>query len=307
MFNLLMSGNDEAFRGEPWTLERARVFEHTNDAVRARFAALNPQQIDELCRYPALIAYERGVRSNARLGKIDRVRLRQDEVRIEYSIAPGLPEIPPERIEAIEWELDFGRLELNRTHWAVKDVDLAGELVAAGIVSAQQLNALPDGFRHLFGPANVALPVAVQPTVFRLPEGGIQNDLVSVMLPFAEEFRPVFGTIQQAGQQLGLRVLSVNDVWDENEIIQDIFSLIYRSKIVVCDFSSRNPNVFYEAGIAHTLGRQVIPIVQRVDDIPFDLRHHRHIVYLNNGEGRQALASPRRCEPGPGSRAPSLR
>lgn len=289
MFNLLMSGNDEAFRGEPWTLERGRVFEHTNEAVRARFNELNQQQLEELCGIPALIAYERGVERNARVGRIDRVRLRQGEVRIEYTIVPGLPEIPPDRLEALEWELDLTRFELNRTHWAVKDVDLAAELIAAGIVTAQQINALPDDFRNLFGPANVGMPVPVQPTVFRVPEGGIQNDIVSVMLPFAPAFRPVFETIQRAGQQLGLRVFSANDVWEENEIIQDIFSLIYRSKIVVCDFSDRNPNVFYEAGIAHTLGRPVIPIVQRVDDIPFDLRHHRHIVYLNNGEGRQTL------------------
>ncbi len=289
MFNLLMSGNDESFRGEPWTLERNRVFEHTSEAVRARFNELNQQQVKELYGFPALIAYERGVRQNARIGRIDRIRLRHNEVRIEYTFAPGLPEITPDRLDALEWELDLTLLESNRTHWAVKDVDLERELVASGIVSAEQINALPPDFRRLFGPANVAMPVHVQSTVFRVPNGQVQEDFISVMLPFAPAFEPVFETVQRAGQQIGLSVLSANDVWEENEIIQDIFSLIYRSKMVVCDFSDRNPNVFYEAGIAHTLGRPVIPIVQRVDHIPFDLRHHRHIVYLNNGEGRQAL------------------
>ncbi|MDH5527716.1 MAG: hypothetical protein OEY97_10465, partial [Nitrospirota bacterium] len=51
------------------------------------------------------------------------------------------------------------------------------------------------------------------------------------------------------------------------------------------------PNVFYEAGIAHTLGREVILITQRNDDIPFDLRHLRHISYLGNVEGRATLAT----------------
>lgn len=40
------------------------------------------------------------------------------------------------------------------------------------------------------------------------------------------------------------------------------------------------------AGIAHTLGKHVIPITQNAEDIPFDLRHHRYIRYLNNDEGR---------------------
>jgi hypothetical protein len=47
--------------------------------------------------------------------------------------------------------------------------------------------------------------------------------------------------------------------------------------------------VFYEIGIAHSLGREVILITQSEQDIPFDLRHLRYIRYLNNAEGRAAL------------------
>jgi hypothetical protein len=47
--------------------------------------------------------------------------------------------------------------------------------------------------------------------------------------------------------------------------------------------------VFYEAGVAHTLGRDVVLITQSENDIPFDLRHLRYIRYLNNGEGRAAM------------------
>ena len=53
--------------------------------------------------------------------------------------------------------------------------------------------------------------------------------------------------------------------------------------------------MFYEAGIAHTLGKHVIPITQSEHDIPFDLQHHRYIKYLNNSEGitelQRALSS----------------
>jgi nucleoside 2-deoxyribosyltransferase len=47
--------------------------------------------------------------------------------------------------------------------------------------------------------------------------------------------------------------------------------------------------VFYEAGIAHALGKHVVPITQNAEDIPFDLRHHRYARYLNNGEGHETL------------------
>jgi len=62
------------------------------------------------------------------------------------------------------------------------------------------------------------------------------------------------------------------------------------SRAVVCDCTDRNPNVFYEIGIAHTLGREVVLLSQNGADIPFDLRHLRYIPYLNNVEGRPALS-----------------
>jgi len=89
----------------------------------------------------------------------------------------------------------------------------------------------------------------------------------------------------------GLRCRRADDIWENPAIIQDVVSLIDRSRVVVCDCTGRNPNVFYEAGIAHTLGREVILITQNAQDIPFDLRHLRYIPYLNNAEGRGALTA----------------
>jgi hypothetical protein len=57
----------------------------------------------------------------------------------------------------------------------------------------------------------------------------------------------------------------------------------------VADLTGKNPNVFYEAGIAHTLGREVIQIAHSMDDIPFDLRSIRSLHYLNNDQGRDDL------------------
>jgi hypothetical protein len=48
---------------------------------------------------------------------------------------------------------------------------------------------------------------------------------------------------------------------------------------------------FYETGIAHTLGRPVVPITQNAEDVPFDLHHHRYQRYLANGEGLQELTA----------------
>ena len=59
--------------------------------------------------------------------------------------------------------------------------------------------------------------------------------------------------------------------------MHDILELISTSKVIICDLSGKNPNVFYEAGIAHTLGKEVILITQHESDVPFDLRPLRYI------------------------------
>jgi hypothetical protein len=127
--------------------------------------------------------------------------------------------------------------------------------------------------------------VVFSPNIFNLPKDNVDPNLVSVMMPFTPSLNPVYGSIQSAAQQQGLVCSRADDIWDHSTVIQDIFSIIFRSFIVVCDFTGKNPNVFYEAGIAHTLGKHVIPITQSEQDIPFDLQHHRYINYLNNTEG----------------------
>lgn len=127
------------------------------------------------------------------------------------------------------------------------------------------------------------------PDVFKVPPEPLNPDLVSVMMPFDTSFSPVYRAIKDAVAEVGLHCQRADDIWDHTTVIQDVFSLIFRSYIVVCDFSGRNANVFYEAGIAHTLGKHVVPLAQSLSDIPFDLRHHRCLKYLNNSEGRRAL------------------
>lgn len=154
---------------------------------------------------------------------------------------------------------------MQHSHWTIGEGDLLRTLQQAGVLES------------------------TQPTVFQTPLE-IQSNLVSVMMPFGGQFTPVYTALKGAVEALGYECNRADNIWEHSTVIQDIFSLIFRSKVVVCDFSEKNPNVFYEAGLAHALGRHVIPIVQHQDDVPFDLRHHRYIQYLNNKEGVEKLA-----------------
>lgn len=127
------------------------------------------------------------------------------------------------------------------------------------------------------------------PHVFEVPDTATDKSLVAVMMPFENGFGGVSEAIKKACSDAGLQCQRVDDMWENTAIIQDVFSLIWRSFIVICDFTGRNANVFYECGIAHTLGKHVIPIAQHDSDVPFDLRHHRYLRYLSNDEGLSRL------------------
>jgi hypothetical protein len=122
-----------------------------------------------------------------------------------------------------------------------------------------------------------------------VPDSNVQLDLVAVMMPFAAELHPVYEAIRGACARNNLVCLRVEDIWEESAIIQDIFNLIFRAQVVVVDFTGKNPNVMYETGIAHTLGKHVISISQSLADVPFGMQHHRVLTYHPNREGVATL------------------
>jgi len=129
------------------------------------------------------------------------------------------------------------------------------------------------------------------PEVFRVPSKQPQDRLIAVMMPFQAEFNSTYEAIKSACATVGLFCLRADDIWENTTFIQDIFELIYCARVVVVDFSGKNPNVMYETGVAHTLGKHVIPIAQTIEYVPSDLRHHRVLKYLPNKEGYATLQS----------------
>lgn len=131
--------------------------------------------------------------------------------------------------------------------------------------------------------------ITFAPNVFTVPDFSTKEDLAAMMMPLRAEFSPIYKTIVRACKETGLRCLRADDIWEESAIVQDIFNLVFRAQVVIVDFTGKNPNVMYETGIAHTLGKHVVPISQSLDDVPFDLTHHRVLKYLANAEGLKQL------------------
>jgi hypothetical protein len=106
---------------------------------------------------------------------------------------------------------------------------------------------------------------------------------VFVLMPFSEDFRDIYENgIKAACEAAGAYCERVDEQVFQGGILQRVYNQIAKADIIVADMTGRNPNVFYETGYAHALGKQVILLTQRAEDIPFDLKDYPHVVY----EGR---------------------
>lgn len=269
MFSLLIRGGGWPDDGS--TMPSDRAFEYTDDGLGAKFKPNGKFDFAKLIRLPTLFMEESSRAKNqvARVGHILSARENGRGIVLEYAYDRSIPPLTNRAIEAFAQELEIREWEFSRTHWAIKDVDLFRVLL-----------------RH-------SQPRRQKPRVFTLLEPEvIEPELVSTMMPFDASFADVYDTLKLASEDAGLRCRRADDIWENSVVIQDVVSLIDRSKVVICDCTGRNPNVFYEVGIAHTLGREVILITQAESDIPFDLRHLRFVKYLNNSEGLNEL---RKC------------
>ncbi|MEG3617218.1 HEAT repeat domain-containing protein [Magnetovibrio sp. PR-2] len=102
-----------------------------------------------------------------------------------------------------------------------------------------------------------------------------------VMMPFSSELDKTFVTISDACKELGITCLRADSLYNPKPILTSIVESIGTSQVLIVDMTDKNPNVFYELGIAHTNRRleSVILISQTLEDVPFDLRHLPILVY----------------------------
>jgi hypothetical protein len=115
---------------------------------------------------------------------------------------------------------------------------------------------------------------------------------VFVLMPFNEDFDDIYKLgIKEAAKEIGAYAERVDEQIFTEGILERIFNQISKADVIVADMTGRNPNVFYEVGYAHALGKIVLLLTQKVDDIPFDLKHKQHIIYGNSGSKIQNLRS----------------
>lgn len=118
-----------------------------------------------------------------------------------------------------------------------------------------------------------------------------QAPLCFVVMPFRAELNFFYLYLRQhLAQKHGLRVERGDHRILTVPLLEKIREQIVEAKVLIADITGRNPNVFYELGLAHAFEKPVILLTQdQADDVPTDIRHLEFIRY-DLGEDADVLA-----------------
>ena len=107
------------------------------------------------------------------------------------------------------------------------------------------------------------------------------DDTCFVVMPFELPLGNYYSLIYEpAIRKAGLRPIRADDdIFATGKIMDQVWVGINSAKVLVAELTSRNPNVFYELGMAHALRKPVVLISSNEEDVPFDVRHIRVIYY----------------------------
>lgn len=284
MYSLIVTAQEDAWDGKPVVFPRGRFGEYTEDHIRDRFSAFNAEIRSELCAMPAVFAVEGRADTKVHIGEIKDIKVRSREIRLSYEVDREIEDLTWGKLLELAWDLDIRDFESHRTHWAIKEPNLFAELAKAGLVSRsfEDLKAV-----NLYSKEQVL--GAADPLAKDRASAAIDRPLVAVMRPFLSEFDLVYAAVGHVCDDFGFDCLDATEHWEHSAFIDNIFSLIDRAVIVICDLTEQNPNVFYEMGLAHGREKIVIPILQRGYQVPSNISHHRFVTYQSNQEGLDAL------------------
>lgn len=116
----------------------------------------------------------------------------------------------------------------------------------------------------------------------------VEKNFVFVLTPFSEEEKSTFSAIKEICGNAGLKCMRGDETHREGNLLRHIVTYILECDIIIANINGRNPNVFYELGICHSIGKPVIMIsnFKFKDTLPFDVSG-KNIVFYDNLEDLQ--------------------
>ncbi len=126
-----------------------------------------------------------------------------------------------------------------------------------------------------------------------LPGGpfGVNETSCFVLTPFKETLHPVYDkAIVPAATHLGLACRRADEISKPGGIMAQVWQSLIEARVVIADLTDMNANVFYELGLAHVIGHDVIMLTRDMKFVSFDLKHLRCFEYQQSESGLRLLS-----------------
>lgn len=122
----------------------------------------------------------------------------------------------------------------------------------------------------------------------------VDEKMVMCLMPFHRKFEKTKTAIADACKEMGYKFRRSDDelIEDNTDLRKSIVRMILESRVVIAVLDGRNPNVFYEIGIAHSVGKLVLMVVNLSRENKrqeVDLLSNRLITYNNTNELKEKL------------------
>ena len=110
-------------------------------------------------------------------------------------------------------------------------------------------------------------------------EMAVNPKLVLVLMPFNSEYDKLYEEISSVCRRSGLDCVRGDEERSQGDILAHIIRLMVKARVIIAEITERNPNVYYELGIAHAMDKSTILIARDLNSVPFDIQSLRIIFY----------------------------
>ena len=109
----------------------------------------------------------------------------------------------------------------------------------------------------------------------------VEDGFVTCLMPFNRQYNRIYECIKEVCRVNDCQCHRSDDKYTPNSILKYTMELILKSQVIIAVLDGRNANVYYEVGIAHSIGKTVILVnnVSRFKDTPFDIKGNRIVLY----------------------------
>lgn len=119
----------------------------------------------------------------------------------------------------------------------------------------------------------------------------VKENTAFCLMPFNDRYSAIYQAIFYSCQAANYSCERSDEVYNPGNLLRQIVNMILESSIIIALLDGQNPNVFYEIGIAHSIGKTVLLLANKKnkDEIPFDLKSDRLLLYSDTSDLHEKL------------------